>query len=447
MKTFRARLAFWIAASALGILLLSGMAVYASVRATLQEKQDEALLEITRTEIEGSSGNEAADPSEVSGTDESLLVWERTSGKIFLERGPVVLRRAMRSVSHLEFSELNVKGQAYRALYYPYEDNNLLSIALCVEPVAPLQSALRRIALRLSLIGILGAAAACLTAWHLATRLTRPLQQIANQTGTIHETALDQRLPRYSEDAELIAVTEGFNAMLARLESAFVAQGRFVANAAHELRSPLANVRTTAEVALRRQDPATHVRALEVTVSEIERLTRLTESLLTLSLADAGTLIQERTPLDLGEIALEAVEAIQPRAEAAGVSVLLERQSAPLSGDALRLRQVLDNLLDNAVRHSPAGGRVKVVVKMCGEEVCASVSDEGSGISETDRPHIFERLWRSDSARTRSTGGFGLGLAIVKAIVQAHGGEIRVSKGLPHGTNFDVRLPEQNHSK
>lgn len=423
------------------------MAVYVSVKATLQEKQDEALLEITRTELEGPSGNEAPDPSEVSGTDESLLVWERTSGKILLERGPVALRSAMRSVSRLKFIEMNVNGQAYRALYYPYEDNNVLSIALCVEPTAPLQSALRRIALRLSLIGILGAAAACLAAWHLATRLTRPLQQIANQTATIHEAALDQRLPQYSNDTELIAVTEGMNAMLARLESAFVAQGRFVADAAHELRSPLANLRTTAEVALRRQDTATHVRALEVTVSEIERLTRLTESLLTLSLADAGTLIQERILLDLGEIALEAVEVIQSRAEAAGVEILLERQPAPLSGDALRLRQVFDNLLDNAVRHSPKGGRVKVVVKMCGEEVCASVSDEGQGISEGDLPHLFERLWRADSARTRSTGGFGLGLAIAKAIVQAHGGEIRVSKGLPHGTNFDVYLPEQNHSK
>ena len=442
MRTFRARLTFWIAASALGILFLSGLAVYVSVKATLQENQDEALLEITRTELEASSGSEAPDTAEVSATDESLLVWERASDSLVMERGAVSLRSAMRSVSRSEYVDLRLNGQTYRALYYPCEVNKISSVALCIEPTAPLQSALKRIALRLLLIGTLGAAAACLIAWRLANRLTRPLEQIARQTATIHEAALDQRLPRYSKDAELIAVTDGLNAMLARIESAFVAQGRFVADAAHELRSPLANLRTTAEVALRRRDAATRERALQLTVSEVERLTRLAESLMTLSLADSGALLRERGAVDMGALAAEAVEAVRSRAEGAGVSLsIVVDQAVLLHGDALRLRQVFDNLLDNALRHAASGDAVQVVVQRRNEEIGARVTDSGPGISEADLPHVFERLWRADSARARATGGFGLGLATVKAIVEAHGGTVHVDSVPFRETNFELRFP------
>ena len=419
------------------------MAVYFGVKTILQEKQDEALLAITRSEVEGQDPNEPIDPSEASVIDESLLVWERASGRILLERGSPALRFAMRLASHPEFTELNLKGHTYRALYYPFEDNGKLSIALCAEPMAPLQTALNRIALRLLLIGVLGAGATCFVAWRLSARLTRPLQKIAEQAAEIQESALDRRLPYLSQDAELVAVTDGLNAMLARLESAFLAQRRFVGDAAHELRSPLANLRTTTEVALRRQDPATQVRALEVTVSEIARLTRLTESLLALSSADAGTLLQERILLDLGEIASEAVDAIRPRAESTDVRILVDRQPALMKGDALRLRQVFDNLLDNAIRHSLTGGKVWVHLQVQKERLTAFVTDEGMGISEADLPYLFERLWRADSARTRATGGFGLGLAIAKAIVLAHGGEIHVSRSSTDGTQFIFSFPNQ----
>lgn len=439
LKTFRGRLAFWMAASILGVLLLSGAAVYVSVRTTLEEKRDEALLEITRTELEGSATSEKIDPSEVSAADESLLVWERATGKIKMERGQVALRFAMRSAERTKFTTLTMNGQDYRALYYPDEGK----IALCVQASAPLQSALQSIALRLLLIGVLGAVSACLLAWHLAARLTWPLQKIAQQTASIHGAKLSQRLVHPSTDTELMVVTEGLNTMLARLESAFIAQGRFVADAAHELRSPLSNLRTTAEVALRRNSPATSARALQITVTEIERLTKLTESLLTLSLADAGTLVQERREVNLSHVAAEAVEALRARTKAEGIQLALQCPTEPtlLYGDALRLRQVFDNLLDNAVRHTPEGGRIEVRVERTQSEALrVSVSDSGPGIAEADLPFVFERLWRADTARARATGGFGLGLSITKAIVQAHGGTIGVTTLSPNGASFHIQF-------
>ncbi len=436
MKTFRARLAFWIAASALGVLFLSGIAVYVGVRTTLQEKQDEALLEITRTELESAPGQEKADPTETGATDESLLVWERTTGKIITERGPIALRAAQRKVEQPEFTELTLDGRDYRALYYPENEDGVHSIALCVEPLTPLRSALEHIALWLVLIGVLGAALACFVAWQLATRLTQPLSEIARQAATIQEIGLHQRLSQSSHDAELIAVTDGLNAMLMRLESAFAAQRRFVADAAHELRSPLANLRTTAEVALRQPDFETRERALRLTVSEVERLTHLAESLLTLSLADAGALIEKKVPLDLGQIARESVEAARARADGLGIVIAIVTGPVVLHGDSFRLRQVFDNLLDNALQHAPAGSTVQVGVGKRDGAICASVSDKGSGIAAADLPHVFERLWRADDARARATGGFGLGLAITRAIVEAHGGTIQVSSPSGEGATF-----------
>ena len=439
LKTFRARLTFWTAASILGVLLLSGAAVYVSVRTTLEEKRDEALLEITRTELEGSATSESIDPTELSVADESLLVWERATGKIEMERGQVALRFAMRSVERTEFTSLKINGQDYRALYYPDEGK----IALCAQASATLQSALQSIALRLLGIGVLGAVGACLLAWHLAARLTQPLQKIAQQTASIHIAELGQRLAHHSTDTELMVVTEGLNTMLTRLESAFIAQGRFVADAAHELRSPLANLRTTAEVALRRRNPATSERALQITITEIERLTRLTESLLTLSLADAGTLVQERAEVNLSHVAAEAVQALRARTDAAGIQLVLKCSPEPTMqyGDALRLRQVFDNLLDNAVQHTSEGGKIEVTVERTQDEaIYVSVRDSGPGITEADLPCVFERLWRTDTARARATGGFGLGLSITKAIVQAHGGTIEVTNLSPNGAHFHIQF-------
>ncbi len=434
LKTFRARLTFWMAASILSVLLVSGGVVYVSIRAALEEKRDEALLEITRTELEGAATSESVDPSETSTTDESLLVWERATGKIVMERGQVPLRVAMRTVERTEFAILNINGQDYRALYYPDEGK----IALCVEASAPLQSALQSIGLRLVVIGILGAVGACLLAWNLAARLTRPLQKIAQQVARIHGAELSRRLISYSTDSELVAVTDGLNTMLARLESAFLAQGRFVADAAHELRSPLANLRTTAEVALRRNSPATSERALQITVAEIERLTKLTESLLTLSLADAGVLVQDCEQVNLSRVATEAVDAIRARTDTAGISLALHCPTAPamLRGDALRLRQVFDNLLDNAVRHTPQGGTITVSIERQEAALCISVKDTGPGIAEAELAFVFERLWRTDTARARATGGFGLGLSIANAIVQVHGGTMGVENLSPHGAHF-----------
>ncbi|MGC4046155.1 MAG: ATP-binding protein [Armatimonas sp.] len=441
-KTFRARLAFWMAAISLTALLLSGAATYASVRATLLSGLDEALLAITRTELESPIEERHLDPTEINQADESLLAWNTDTGDIFIERGLIPLRSYQHSTPNTQYQFMTIDGRPYRALYYPYADDGKHFTALCVVPITSLEASLRHIALRILGFGLLGAIISCALSWGLAVRLTRPLQTIATFTTGIREVGQQQRLPSPSPDAELVAVTDSLNTMLERLEAAFAAQSRFVADASHELRSPLANLRTTAEVALRRDDPELHERALRLTVLEVERLTRLSENLLTLSLADAGTLLQATGPVDLDLLGREAIEAIRSRAEESGITLEITSDSAAIiSGDAMRLRQVFDNLLDNALRHSPSGGTIQLTVRKSPEEISITIADSGEGIPEAEQPFIFDRLWRSDSSRARRTGGFGLGLAIVREIVEAHGGTIIAAPNSPTGTQFLIRFP------
>lgn len=175
---------------------------------------------------------------------------------------------------------------------------------------------------------------------------------------------------------------------------------------------------------------------------EIERLSRLTEDLLALSRADAGRFELHPTFCDLAEIARQSLRACAARAEHAGVPLRQEgAPSLPVQGDRDRLRQVADNLLDNALQHAPAGSVVRVVVEARAGMHCLRVQDFGEGLSAEDQTHIFERFYRVDRSRARRSGGSGLGLAIVQAMVEAHGGRVAVDSEPGAGATFSVCLP------
>ena len=451
MNTFRARLASAMAATALAILLISGAAIYWSVRDALQRTQDETLLEITRTEIENGNepeknDRERSDNAESGGVDESLLVWERESGRIVLERGRIPLHSGILPASESPADRPMYKDAIFaqtpcRALYYPFKDEEKRFVALCVQPSAPMRRTLTHIFARIIGVGIVGASVACLMAWLASARLTRPLEQIAARARHIGQANLSERIEAPTQDVEIVAVTESLNEMLCRLNGIFEAQRRFISDAAHELRSPLANLRITAEVSLRRSDPALRERALQVTLSETERLTALTEMLLTLSRADAGELPLHLAPMDLRDVADSAVRAALTRAETNRVRLTVKGPPAFVTGDPERLRQIIDNLLDNAIRHSPPDGVVCVVVGSDAAHCYCIVRDEGEGIAAADLPHVFERFWRADAARARATGGYGLGLAISQMIARAHGGTLRASNAEDGGAVFTLELP------
>ncbi|HEU5325647.1 MAG TPA: HAMP domain-containing sensor histidine kinase [Candidatus Limnocylindria bacterium] len=217
-------------------------------------------------------------------------------------------------------------------------------------------------------------------------------------------------------------------------------QREFAADASHELRNPLAVIRGSVERLRRHADrPVSSMAdALDDVEAEVRQLTGLVDDLLMLARSDTGAIELQRVPVDLADLAGEALGSVRPVADQVGVRLRLDAAPAPLVGDPDRLRQVVVNLADNAVRHSPTGGTVTVTVRG-GRGAHLLVEDEGAGIRDADLPHVFDRFWRASGA---PAGGTGLGLAIVAWIVERHGGRVRAANRQgSQGARFEVRLP------
>jgi signal transduction histidine kinase len=218
---------------------------------------------------------------------------------------------------------------------------------------------------------------------------------------------------------------------------------RFTADAAHELRTPLAVLRNEAEVTLRAgRSEDDYRRVLENQLEEIARLTRLADQLLFLCREDAGLAAARSEPVRIDLLLIELVERLQVAAQARGV--LLEPAVIPectVASDSDRLRRLFFNLLDNALKYTPAGGRVRVLGRIVGENLEVRVEDSGIGVSSDNLPHLFERFFRVDPARNGESGGSGLGLAICRAIVEAHRGQICAESAAAGGLRMIVTLP------
>jgi heavy metal sensor kinase len=278
----------------------------------------------------------------------------------------------------------------------------------------------------------------------LAGRALSPVRVMAATARDISEHDLHRRidlsLPPGDELGELAAT---FNSMLERLQTAFEGLQRFTADAAHELRAPLTLMRTQVEIALRRErTPGEYRASHQALLEEIERLTRLAEQLLLLARADAGALEPRFQALDLPELLEGVVERWRPAALERGLSLVSE---LPMQGsvraDPELLRRLLDNLLDNAIRHTPPGGTVRLTAGGTGVRWLIAVEDTGSGVPPELRSRIFERFTRGDAARGRETGGAGLGLSLSAAIAAAHDGTIELESSRDGGARFVVVLP------
>jgi heavy metal sensor kinase len=295
----------------------------------------------------------------------------------------------------------------------------------------------------------------------LADRAMRPVQVITHTARAISETDLSRRLKLNSKD-ELGALAETFDAMLARLQSAFERQRQFVADASHELRTPLTIVNLETSHALEgHRSTKDYVRALGVIRSENDYMSHLVNDLLTLARMDAGQITLQRKPVDLGEMAREAVERLSGLASRSGVQIETgSTAEAYLLGDRQALLQMVSNLVENAIKYaSGEGACVRLETGTRAGRSWLRVSDNGPGIPAVHLPHLFDRFYRIDQARTRNesdaqghplASGSGLGLAIVQGIAQAHGGKVRVKSAVGHGTEFEANFPaleqEETHS-
>jgi heavy metal sensor kinase len=309
-------------------------------------------------------------------------------------------------------------------------------------PVGREQADLAAFAWQLAGAGAAVLAAGLAGGWVISARILRPVAAISATASAISATNLSERIDAGKVDRELAELAGVLNAMFDRLEAAFERQARFTADASHELRTPLAILRSHAELALSRpRTPDEYRETVETCLGATRRMTALVEGLLTLARADAGKLELRRQPVDLRHVVEEGVALFEPLAEGRGVSLAASLAPANVTGDPDRLGQVLTNLLSNAVQYNRPGGAVRVELGVAAAEAVLSVSDTGCGIPEGDRPHIFERFYRVDKARSRASGGNGLGLAICKSIVEAHGGTIGFETKPGQGSTFWVRLP------
>ncbi len=275
----------------------------------------------------------------------------------------------------------------------------------------------------------------------------RPVDNLINEVEAITDgRSLHRRLPADSSNDELARLSLTVNAMLTRLEGSFAALRRFTADASHELKTPLTVLRADVERAMHPATPrAERMVALEEALQETARMSDLVNSLLTLARADEGRFDIHRTPVELEPLVREVYETATILGEEAKLTItLVALEDGIVMGDRTRLRQLLLNLVTNAIKYTLEGGRVEIsATRRDDHEVVILVRDTGIGIAATDLPHVFDRFWRADRVRSRSSerGGFGLGLAISQWIVQAHGGTITAQSRLGRGTVFSVTLP------
>jgi signal transduction histidine kinase len=293
-----------------------------------------------------------------------------------------------------------------------------------------------------SVSGVLAAVVAMLIVRILARGMTSPLREMAEAASEMAKGNYDRRVRSTSRD-EVGELARAFNQMAAELAETDRVRRDLVANVSHELRTPITALQANLENivdGVSDPDPET----FRTMLSQVERLGRLVTQLLDLSRLESGAVPLERTAFRVEPLLDHAVREQRMHAPEVEVSVSVDSHDLVADGDPERVHQVVANLLENAVRHTPRGGSVEVRARRSHDGVTIEVVDEGPGIPEAEQDRVFERFYRADSARASSDGGAGLGLAIAQWIVDLHGGEIHPERREPHGCRMVVNLPGGN---
>jgi heavy metal sensor kinase len=461
-RSIRFRLTMWYAALLAGVIALAGGATYLGLERYLEKSLDESLTMQARTIAQTLLVNvrQSGDEYVVNEINEHFapeingrfVRVTRSNGSILFVSGtpkeksfdPAAIRSlAGASVEHSE--EVDV-GDDRELLLHVLPYTNRDGDRFLVEVGAPywqIEKVLHGLLLAFGLGLPLVLAGAAGGGYLLMRGALRPVDEITRTAEGITSRNLAERLPVAETGDELERLAVALNGMIARLEEAFLQLHRFSADASHELRTPLTILHGELESMAQRDDiPAAVREGLGSTLEETERLSKIVENLLTISRLEAGEARVERKPLDLSEITRSTTEQMRLLAEVKDISLALSVSDPVLvEGDPSRLKQVVVNLLDNAIKYTPNGGSVEIATRNVNGCAVLEVRDTGLGVAPSDLPHVFERFYRTDKARSRELGGSGLGLSIVKSIVVAHGGEVTVSSEDTAGTQFTVILP------
>jgi heavy metal sensor kinase len=325
-----------------------------------------------------------------------------------------------------------------------YGEGNLLYVGRVAIPLHGVQQALARLLIVLLVVIPCVMILASFGAWLLLNRALRPLQETIRTAQAIQAKDLSQRLRVPGTGDEIQALAKTFNEMIGRLQRSFVQMRQFLSDASHELRTPLAVLKGEIELGLKSHHSSSDrcQEILETCSSEIDRMSRLVDTLLFLSNADAEKIALEFKPIHLGRMMEEMAEEARILAEPKRIQVeLVNGSHLAFQADEMRLKQLLLNLIDNAVKYTPEGGRITLGCRFENGQVELLIADTGVGIEPQDLPRIFDRFYRADRSRSRSNGGYGLGLSICKWIAEAHHGTLRVESSPGKGSTFIVSLP------
>jgi len=343
------------------------------------------------------------------------------------------------------FSVRDSRGVPRLVYALPLQTQGTAPVLIVSRSISELQSTLNQMILFLAVLSVLVVAAGTLLAHRLAGNILEPVRRIASTARSLSQNELNRRVEVDVPPDELGELVETFNGMLARLEASFETLRRFTADASHELRSPLAVMRSELEGTLARaRTPAEYQQVLRGLEAEVEHMSRMVDQLLMLARADAGALRPAETNLDVADFLHETAARWRPVADSRHVQVDVD---APDSGSVLAdpdlLRRVMDNLIDNATRHTPEGTAVQLTGAPTAGGWNIDVRDHGPGVPAAARSVLFERFVRADTARARDTAGAGLGLALSRAIAESHGGSLQLLDQNGSGATFRLFLPKR----
>ena len=462
--SIRARLTVWYTGLLAVILVGLGFVLYALFSYSLWSKAEDSLharatqlvsfIESADLAREDAASSDLTDPSVVDrfSADGTLIQIGDNQGRV-INRSRTLTARPMSSGSAVgraldgraSFERAVVAGVGPVLVYTApiMQRHSIIGVVQVATPVATITEALEPLRLLMLAVGTGALIVAAVGGHLLASVALAPIDRITQTARAIAAGTLDRRLHLTGAKDEVRRLAQAFDEMLDRIDETLARERQFTGDAAHELRTPLTILKGELEVALRRERPAGAYREAIVSMAqEVDRLVRLVEDLLILARADAGGV-----PLDLH---LVPVETLVRSAEAHFSGAAQEKAitlraegtaSLTVLGDADRLRQLLTNLIDNALAYTPGGGTVRLTWERDGAFARLRVIDTGSGIAPEDLPHLFDRFYRADRARVRTSGGSGLGLSIAQSIVNAHGGRIEIESRLGSGTTVTVWLP------
>jgi heavy metal sensor kinase len=456
-RSLRFRLIMWYAGLLTGVFLLCGATMWQALRHYLKESLAESLLR--RTQQIGSLLAGVEKTGEPFVTDEIKARYAPENYDRFVRlsrRDGTVIYASGRAATFDPAGLPPPAARDTRRIALLPDGNRLLVVAeeyrtpsgreYMIESGGPMQP-IDTVLSRLLFLLLLGVPVVVLVAvgggYVLVGQALAPVVQIACSAEQITLHNLDGQLPLAPTGDELEQLSLALNRMISRLREAFEQNRRFLADASHELRTPLTALRGELESTVEQARPLPDLRdKVGSALEEVDRLAKIVQTLFAISRLDAGEAQQEWRRFDLGRVAAGTADQMSLLAEDKGISVNCNvEQVVGVEGDRARIKQVVVNLLDNAIKYTPPGGSIHLNVRARDNKAVLEVVDTGIGIPAGALPHLFERFFRVDKARSREIGGAGLGLAIVKSICTAHGGRVEVESAEGRGSRFTVELP------